>query len=248
MATTMNPLAARLEASLANPNVQNYLRMIRTAEHGERVPDEQRYSRAFGNRVITDLSKYNEDFLVPFKQTDGKMNKTSAQGAYQFIKPTWGDASIALGLSDFSPKSQDLAALFLLNRNGSLQDVIRGDYKTALKKDADTWASLPGSKHPQPTQRYEKVAQWLGVPTSKLSETDAPGGFMMSDGRAVSGVSRADQLALDRIAGSQHSQATKERMVDVLGKMPRHDTPVDFLQADLPTELDNEFRQMIERA
>ena len=241
-----NVLRDRLEALLDNPNVQKYQFAIRSAEHGEKVKDADRYSRAFGNRVIADLSKYNEDFLVPFKQTDGKMNKTSAQGAYQFIKPTWQRTARALGLTDFSPRSQDLAALYLMYENGSLADVQQGNFAAALNKDGKTWASLPTSRYPQPRQTTQKFAQWLGVPGLKSDEAGVPGSFNLADGRTVTGKDEREHNRLLDIANSPYSDGTKTKMVDVLAQMPKLTTPKDLFSADLPSTLDKELMQLIE--
>ena len=53
-------------------------------------------------------------------------HKSTAAGAYQFINDTWNGAASALGLGDFSPRSQDMAAVWLLQKNGSLADVMAG--------------------------------------------------------------------------------------------------------------------------
>lgn len=245
-----NPLRDRLGSLLdSNENLNKYLFAIRSAEHGEKVSDEDRYSRAFGNRHIPDLSKYNEDFLVPFKQTDGKMNKTSAQGAYQYIRGTWRDAAQALGLEDFSKRSQDLAAAWLLYKNGSLGDAIKGDFGAAMQKDGGTWASLPSSRYPQPRQKAEKFASWLGVPVSKSSESGTPDGFRLADGRIAKGDTLEEQVKLNRIAESPHNDGTKMRMVDVLAKLPKPEAnTADLLGSNLPTELDADLRKLIEIA
>ena len=247
-----NQLRTRLEALLDsnNENVNRYLFTIRSAEHGDKVQDPDRYSRAFGNRVIPDLSKYNEDFLVPFKQTDGRTNKTSAQGAYQAIKPTWTRIAARLGLTDFSPRSQDLFALALLDENRSLPDVIKGDFGSALQKDGGTWASLPSSRYPQPRQKLASIAGWLGVPVSKSHDSGGTGGFMLADGRTVTGDTPEETAKLMKISESRHSDSTKTRMVDVLAKLPKTATSDtrDLLQSDLPTELDNDLRRLIEIA
>lgn len=241
-------LRRQLEPLLDDPNIQNYLRMIRSAEHGDKVPDADRYSRAFGNRVIPDLSTYNEKFLADFRQTDGKMNKTSAQGAYQFIRNTWKGSSAAMGLTDFSPRSQDLAALHLLHQNGSIPDIQAGNYAAALQKDGQTWASLPTSRHPQPRQKMEQVAKWLGVEPSKSAGAEPAGSYQLAGGRTVTGRTPAQMGRLDQIANSPYSDEQKERMVDVYAKIPEYSTPKDLLGVDLPNVLDKDLMQLINRA
>lgn len=70
---------------------------------------------------------------------------TTAAGAYQFTLPTWTRMRQALGLPDFSPASQDQAALRLIADLGALADVDAGRLDAAISKLRRTWASLPGA-------------------------------------------------------------------------------------------------------
>ena len=70
---------------------------------------------------------------------------TTAAGAYQMTLPTWTRMRQALGLKDFSPASQDQAALRLIADLGALQDIDAGRLETAVAKLNRTWASLPGA-------------------------------------------------------------------------------------------------------
>jgi muramidase (phage lysozyme) len=148
-----------LAALLDHPNVRRYLDLIAQAEGTARHADP--YRVAFGGSVIPDLSKH-PGVARSFKQTDGKTNATTAAGKYQFLRATWNDVAGTLGLSDFSPQSQDLGALELMRRSGSLDDVLRGDYASAVRKDGRTWASLPSSPYPQPKRSDAFIAQALG--------------------------------------------------------------------------------------
>ena len=67
---------------------------------------------------------------------------SSAAGRYQFIYSTWK----GLGMKDFSPRSQDLAAIKLMQRRGMIEPLLRGDFTGAIHKGAPEWASLPTSK------------------------------------------------------------------------------------------------------
>lgn len=173
----MSDLSATLGDALSNPNVQNYLHMISSAE-GTAQADNP-YAVAFGGGNIDDLSAH-PGVSHTFTQTDGKQNTTSAAGAYQFEKGTWSDIQKALNLSDFGPRSQDLGALYLMNKSGSLQDVLKGDYSAAIQKDGKTWASLPSSTAAQNHRSQLFVDQALGQsgsggPISNANAADAPG-------------------------------------------------------------------------
>ncbi|WP_180116457.1 glycoside hydrolase family 104 protein [Acinetobacter sp. YH12140] len=142
-----------IEQYLKNPNVRKMLGVIASAEgvkHG--------YHTMFGNERLSDLSKH-PGILKEFTQTDGKKNKTSAAGRYQFLGPTWNSLAKQLGLKDFSPKSQDIAAVALLAQNGALPHVLKGDIPTAVKKSGGTWASLPSApdSYKQPKKTWSDI-------------------------------------------------------------------------------------------
>jgi len=66
---------------------------------------------------------------------------STAAGAYQFLARTWD--SIRGNLPDFSPASQDAAAVALIKRRGAYADVLAGRLALALEKCSWEWASLP---------------------------------------------------------------------------------------------------------
>jgi muramidase (phage lysozyme) len=74
---------------------------------------------------------------------------SSASGRYQIIRPTWVTVKAKLTLPDFSPLSQDLAALELIRERGAIPHLISGDIETAVKLCANIWASLPGNDYGQ---------------------------------------------------------------------------------------------------
>ncbi|MFL1383620.1 glycoside hydrolase family 104 protein [Acinetobacter baumannii] len=139
------------EKLLNAPNVQKMLNLIANAEgvkHG--------YNTLFGNERVNDLS-WHPGVKKGFTQTDGKKNATTAAGRYQFLKDTWDGVAKQLGLKDFSPKNQDIAAVALLAQNGALPSVLKGDFKTAVQKSGSTWASLPSSPYAQPKRSWKDL-------------------------------------------------------------------------------------------
>ncbi|MEC6393349.1 glycoside hydrolase family 104 protein [Acinetobacter pittii] len=139
------------EKLLKAPNVQKMLNLIANAEgvkHG--------YNTLFGNERVNDLS-WHPGVKKGFTQTDGKKNATTAAGRYQFLKDTWDGVAKQLGLEDFSPKNQDIAAVALLAQNGALPSVLKGDFKTAVQKSGSTWASLPSSPYAQPKRSWKDL-------------------------------------------------------------------------------------------
>jgi muramidase (phage lysozyme) len=152
MENQANPAVANLLPVLDNPNVRSFLDMISAAEgttkHG--------YNTLFGGGKVESLADHPRQ-LFDFTETTGRPNKTTAAGRYQFLSNTWDEQAKKLGLSDFGERSQDLAAVNLLQERGILPDVLQGNWESAVKKSGPIWASLPSSPYPQPRQSNEFV-------------------------------------------------------------------------------------------
>lgn len=87
--------------------------------------------------------------------------KSTAAGAYQIVKPTWVRLRDRLGLPDFSPASQDRAALELVRSRGALADVQAGRFEAAVRKCRNEWASLPGNYAGQGQRSMTDLAGWF---------------------------------------------------------------------------------------
>ena len=162
-------------ASLANnQNAKKYLDAIAKAE-GTAGYMNAGYNTAFGGAQFADMSDHPR-ILRPFQQTDGSWNKTSAAGRYQFTQQSWDEAAAALGLTDFSPRSQDMAALWLIQRAGQLKNVLSGNYMAATNGLGGVWASLPSSPYAQPTRSYDEMAGYYGYQNTPPSTNFSTGG------------------------------------------------------------------------
>jgi lysozyme len=122
---------------------------------GTNTPDG--YRALFGYHPTRNPTRlFDNDFArhpnirCQFTQTDGTINYTTAAGRYQIIFPTWSRLAAKLGLTDFSPQSQDLAALELIAEAGALLDLQAGDIQAFSDKCSTQWASLPASHYLQP--------------------------------------------------------------------------------------------------
>lgn len=135
-------------ATLANENVQAFLKVIRA---GEGTADAGGYSRLYGGGKFSGYADHPR-----VKVTAGRWTSTAA-GAYQFLSSTWDETARIMGLKDFSPQNQDLAALGRIAARGALADVMRGDFESAVRKCAWEWASLPGSPYGQPVISWERA-------------------------------------------------------------------------------------------
>ena len=141
---------AGLKAALQEPNVQAFLRAIRL---GEGTSDEAGYNRIVGGGTFADDSVHpHVRVFLPKYQV-----YSTAAGAYQIIFPTWTALCKQYDFPDFTPESQDEAAVALIVGRGALNDVLLGDLKTAVQKCAAEWASLPGSTAGQRTESYQSV-------------------------------------------------------------------------------------------
>ncbi|WP_033576163.1 glycoside hydrolase family protein [Dickeya chrysanthemi] len=143
-----------------NPNARAYLDAISKAE-GTAGHMNGGYNTLFGGEQFANMSDHPR-ILKPFTQTDGVQNKTSAAGRYQFTQKSWDEAASALGLTDFSPRSQDMAALWLIQRAGQLDNVVNGDFMSATNGLGGVWASLPSSPYAQPKRSQADMANYLG--------------------------------------------------------------------------------------
>jgi muramidase (phage lysozyme) len=137
---------AKYEALLQHPNVRAFLNTIANAEGAT-------YDSLAGDSVKN-----------PKKFTDySQFPSATASGRYQILKPTYDYASRALGVSDFSPHTQDLLATYLIDSKRALEPLLRGDLDAVLPRVAPVWISLPqgkglGNTHPdQPYKSYDEV-------------------------------------------------------------------------------------------
>jgi muramidase (phage lysozyme) len=67
---------------------------------------------------------------------------SSAAGRYQFLTPTWNKLQTQLKLPDFSPASQDKAAIELIKQCNGYGAAVRGDVQAFTDRCWITWASL----------------------------------------------------------------------------------------------------------
>lgn len=154
----------QLEQALQNPNVRKFLDLISYTEGTQ----GNGYRTAFGGGKLSHLNDHPR-YLKSFRQTDGKMNKTSAAGRYQFLKGTWDNVARQYGLKDFSPHSQDLGAVALLFGRDAIPALLKGDFQTAVRRTGAEWASLPTSNYKQNKRSWDNVNKFLGGKIGNVS-------------------------------------------------------------------------------
>lgn len=146
------------DAGQGERNVAAFLMMLRWAEG---TAGSNGYRTMFGGRLFTSWEDHPRG-AVEFEDKLGRRAYTSAAGAYQFMAVsmvpgggytrvnTWDRIAAKLGLTDFSPDSQDAAAVELIREAGALSDVMAGDLDRAVSRVRRIWASLPGAGYGQP--------------------------------------------------------------------------------------------------
>lgn len=152
----MSTKLSRYEKLLQQPQVRSLLDTIRYAEG---TPGEAGYRTQFTG-VQFDPNK--KGWAHP-RQVKGSSSgyRSDAAGAYQFLSPTWDGVQKELGLSDFSPRNQDIAALRLIERRGALDPFLKGaKFGEVMNRLSPEWASIPTNQG----------KSYYGQPVKKLGD------------------------------------------------------------------------------
>ena len=86
--------------------------------------------------------------------------KSTAAGAYQFLRPTWNGIKNKLGNIRFDKAGQDAGAIELIRGKNALTDIENGNLFQGIQKCNTIWASLPGSPYGQPTKTYAQCEKF----------------------------------------------------------------------------------------
>lgn len=100
----------------------------------------------YGGSKFDDYSKHPAKF-VTITSGPNKGKKSSAAGKYQITKTTYDAVAPKLGITDFSPESQQKIALYLAREKYGpdlARDLAAGKAADAAAKLAGVWTSLPG--------------------------------------------------------------------------------------------------------
>ncbi len=108
------------------------------------------YDVIYGGSKFGDYSDHPRQY-VTITSGPNKGQKSSAAGKYQFLGSTWDDQAQKLGLTDFSPASQDAAAWNLAQEEYKrdtgrdlLSDLQAGDTSRVTSSLRNQWTSMPG--------------------------------------------------------------------------------------------------------
>lgn len=130
-------------------NVRKFLMLITFTEGTDR--QKTPYNELFGFSNFTDFSKHPEIIIKTPNYS------SSAAGRYQILKNT----AKFLKMKDFTPESQDLAAIALIKQAKAYDNVLAGEWEKAIGKTNKVWASLPGSPYGQPTHKMQDALNFL---------------------------------------------------------------------------------------
>lgn len=131
-------------------NLKSFLLML---QYAEGTYGANAYRTLYGGDLFNDFSHHPNRAIHK-----GGITSTAA-GAYQFLFKTWKELQQRLNLPDFSPISQDKAAVELIRRKGALEDVYAGRFADAVNKCRKTWASLPGAGYGQHEYSLKHLTQ-----------------------------------------------------------------------------------------
>lgn len=199
------------EAALREPAVRAFLNTIGTAEGAT-------YDTMVYGGKITDFAAHPN--VRKYATIRGKRTPSSAAGKYQMIKSTYDGLSKVTGLRDFSPHSQDINAIALLDQTGALKAIREGRIGDAIAKAGTQWAGLGGSSlakaHNQPSRT---MAATINTFRSHLMGAGVP-------------QATADALVFDTTPPENRQVAALQaRMVT-----PESSTVADDLRATLPEQ------------
>lgn len=144
------------KAYLANPNVAAYLKAIAASEGGGY---DFKYGAVKGKK--NDPWRFTDTSTHPGAGFGGR---TTAAGMYQITVDTWRQFGGKMGLTDFTPNTQDLIAVDMLRTIGVIDKIKVGDVAGAMPKAALKWAALPegpGLANHYPPQPYVEYSEFL---------------------------------------------------------------------------------------
>lgn len=135
-----------------------YKTMLDSISKAEGTWNKDSYSTKYGGKKV-DWRKGKD------RKSDGTSN---AHGKYQFMNETWDGLAKELGITGFSPEEQEVAALKLLERAGSLKHLDEGNLEKAIYSASGTWAALPKNAKGESALKFKDGTPQKAKPVSKI--------------------------------------------------------------------------------
>lgn len=137
------PTLAQYRSYLQLPQVRAALDTIAWAEGGKS------YNTLFGGGKFSSYATHPGNPALGDARFYNAQWNTTAAGRYQIVWSTYRTLAPSLGISDFSPESQDVLALAEAQAKGGLSNIVAGNFEQALKdlgaNGRCAWAALPYS-------------------------------------------------------------------------------------------------------
>ena len=92
---------------------------------------------------------------------------STAAGRYQLLLRYWPSYRTELGLTDFSPLSQDRVALRQIREARAFPDIEAGRISQAITRCSSLWASFPGNVYGEGGRSMEHLGAWWQNATSQ---------------------------------------------------------------------------------
>lgn len=147
---------AENEALLTDRNIAAFLKAIAEAEGGGY---DFKYGAVKGKR--NDPWRFSDFSTHP---GPGYGGSTTAAGMYQITIATWRNHGGKMGLTDFSPKTQDLLAVEILRSLGIIERIKSGDIAGVMRPTARIWAAVPlgpGLRNAHPGQPFVSYEEFI---------------------------------------------------------------------------------------
>ena len=171
MATPQNQRRRENEQFLTTKEVQAFLYTIAVSEGTLDAAGNIEYGRIVKGTVISSpffpslvgkkdvvIKDFTRHPQILVKVNNAGLKSTAA-GFLQAIYKTWQGAAQILGLTDFSPLSQRLAAVELIRQRGAMSYILKADLPGAFA-NSDLkleWASFPGAGYGQHENTLSKL-------------------------------------------------------------------------------------------
>lgn len=129
------------------PNQKAFLDMLAYSEIGPTLlsGSDNGYNVLVGGKLFEGYADHPRQLVWLARLS---INSTAA-GRYQLLARYFDAYKVLLGLTDFSPASQDAIALQQIKESRALPLIESGDFAAAVDRCAHIWASLPGANYGQ---------------------------------------------------------------------------------------------------
>jgi muramidase (phage lysozyme) len=161
----------RLSARDLGPNVAAFLDMLAVSEGTSTIAgSDDGYNVLVGGTLFTGYAAHPRQLVWLPRY---KISSTAA-GRYQFLARTWDDLAARLRLPDFSPPSQDRAAVELIRGRRALDAIRAGRLGDAVDRCRNIWASLPGAGYGQREHSLDRLREVYLVAGGTDSSSPTP--------------------------------------------------------------------------